>query len=477
MKKVRLCVIARSLDMTSKELIERLRELGMTDAKHHSSLVDPSTVDHLLQRKTSYIRLQFQQFLINVVSVFNFVLKKLQLVVHLCKNIFNSSEELMELKSPGGLGSAILVRYDSELSSKIREDIELSQLTNATTWHRGNLRAGIADSLAGISPIVASGLQTGQMFRVIGTPELVNGIKTGEYAIMKSAEGLLGTVVHSKGKNVVGQLRFGKAKLVPSPILIWQVLHTIMATIQIGEINEEINTLKRRLETSLKRQESTIYGELFSAEAILNDILDERRHTGLFTRLMESRLAQVEQSIGSIFQRNHILISDFKRISSEAVKLDGKVGAIISADLLNEEGQQAQSDVKLMVHIASLDLRVEEARMYHAMEYNPKNLQRLLANVRHKVDDYRKIFETMPSFQQLESHMKECVEKMGWWNRNVFARSINKQTKKASSLNLGDVELPILNSIEGDLLFWKDESGVTYVQQLTDTEIVDKPIT
>ena len=381
------------------------------------------------------------------------------------------SAEWVEMKAPNDDSSAVLVRHSQEQSELIRKHFEEFQLTNATLWHGGNLGPAIADQLASASNIVASGLQAGQVFEVIGTPQLVEGLKMGTHVLMQTAEGSLGTVVSSAGGRIAGQLRFAPASMAPvlAPVLAWQVLHGIAGTSQLRKINLRLDSMQRKLETIVARSEAGVLGEILNAIHTLDDILAERENTGTFTRDMETRLVWVEKTIGSFFERNRSLVELFQSKASEVHSLGGKTGAVRATNLLQEEGRQAMHDMEILVALVAADLRIKEARVYHAMEHNPADIQRRLDNTKVKAGEYRELLENLPSVEGLESHAQECVEEMSWWERQVSARGVKKETTKLDSLEIRDVKVPFQageRSTEGRYVFWNDETGNTKIYML-----------
>ena len=378
--------------------------------------------------------------------------------------------EWVEMTAPKGDGSAALVCY-GEQSEAIKKHFEKRQLADAAPWHGGNIGPVIADQLASNSGLIASGLQAGKMFQVIGTPHLVEGLKTGTYALMQTAEGTLGTVVSSSGGKVAGQLRFAQASMAPvlAPVLAWQVLHAIAGTSQLRKINRRLDGIQRKLETIGARNEAGVLGEVLNAVRTLEDICSEHTNTGTFNRDMETRLALVEQTIGSIFERNRSLVDLFGNKTSEVHRLGGKTGAVRATSLMREEGGQAVHDMEMLFGLAAAQLRVLEARMHHALEHQPADLERRFNEATKVTDNYCELLGNLPSVESLESHAQACVEEMRWFQRKVFFRGVGKEAAGLSTLGLRDPKLPVRsgeNSTEGSYVFWKDEAGGTKIYML-----------
>lgn len=380
--------------------------------------------------------------------------------------------EWIEMRAPRGSRTAALLRYSPQESGRIRKHFEKRQLTEAAAWHGGNLGSTIVDQLASASSLVASGLRAGEMFQVIGPIDAIAGLKDGTLEFAKATGGgLRGWVTKPGGGGIVRHVKLAKASgtLVMAPVLAWQVLHAIAGTTQLREINRRLDVMQRTLESLQARHEATVVGEVIHAVRALDDILQERTNTGTFTRDMETRLSHAEQSIGSILARNRILVEQFRKKTVEGHRLKGKTGAMRAGSILLEEGGTAVSDMKMLAGLAAADLRVGEARLYHAMEHNPADLQRRLDAVTAKVDDYREMLRNLPSVERLESHLQDCVEEMGWWQKKVFARDARKGRNQVSSLQLRDVDIPVRareNPHDSNYVFWRDKSGDTHIHVL-----------
>ena len=381
------------------------------------------------------------------------------------------TEEWIEMRSPRGGGTTALLRYSPQESERVRNHIEKRQLTDTAAWHGGNIGSAIVDQLAGASSLVASGLRAGQLFQVIGPSD-------GSLELAKAVGGgFRGYFTRPGGGAIIRHAKLLKASgtLVMAPVLAWQILHAIAGTTQLRAINRRLDVMQRALESLQARQEATVLGEVIHALSKLDDVLQEHRNTGTFTRDMETRLAHAEGYIGSILERNRILVERFRKRAVEGHRLKGNTGAIRASSILSEEGSTAVSDMNMLVALATAHLRVGEARLYHAMEYNPADLQRRLDTVTATVEDYRQMLQDLPSVEHLESHLQDCVEEMGWWQRKVFARAARKGRDQVSSLQLRDIDIPARaeNQQGSSYVFWREESGDTHVHVLP-SEVSDE---
>jgi hypothetical protein len=383
----------------------------------------------------------------------------------------------IEMRTRNGDAIGVLVQYSAEESKRILTQFASLELNAQNPWHGGNLGGAIVDQLSSASTMVASGLQAGQVFQMIGTSHLIEGLRAGTHVLMQTAEGTLGTVASSSTGQIAGQLRFAPASIAPilAPMVAWQVLHAIAGTYQLQEINKRLDAMQRKLETLQGRNEASVLGEVLWAVQTLDDIRAERANTGTFTPVMDTRLAHVEKTIGSILQRNRALLELFRTKASSVHRLGGTQGAVSASALLLEEGSQAVHDMELLMGLIAADMRVEECRLYSTMEGNPKDVQRRLDRVTKKLGEYQEVMDELPSVEGLERHAKACVEEMRWWERHVFARGAVKDVSRLSNLQISDVQLPKSRDLlpaTTSYIFWKEHDGATHVRMLPVEEAV-----
>jgi len=486
--KIRVYKLAEELGLAPKDLVTKLRTLGVEVGNHmanlegadadrvrraiererQESLVEERLSDTVIRRRS---RVPSERVVVDPTPVAGDPVVPAEGERSRAEQWAGEthSAEWIELQGEGA--GAALVKYDQSESAKILDYFKKLDLEGGTPGHTGSLGSIVVDQLASASSVVAAGLQASQVFQVIGTPQLVEGLKAGTYALMQTAQGTLGTVVSSTSSRIVGQLRFAQASLAPvmAPVLAWQLLHAIAGTTQLRKINKRLDVMQRKLENMQVRQEAEVIGEVRWAVRTLEDILDERANTGTFTQDMLIRLAQVEKSIGCTLGRNRALMDQFHAMAKSVRGVRGKSGAVRGTALLQEEGRQAVRDLELLVGLAAADLRVEEARLYAGMEHSQTDVQRRLKAVTEKVDDYQQMLSHLPSVEGITDHVKRCVDEMGWWQRRVFSRGVVKEVTAVARAGLRDVSVPGLHESSSGApgyVFWRDDKGVMHVRML-----------
>lgn len=254
-----------------------------------------------------------------------------------------------------------------------------------------------------------------------------------------------------------------------APLLAVQVFQALAGTAQLSRINARLDMVQRALERVNIRHEATVLGQVRHALRVLDDILEERRNTGTFSADMLMRLAQVEVSIGAVVERNRILVEELRLKLQVIKRSSGKSGAMQTSTFLSEEGAQAGHDMRLLVAVMMADHRVAEARLYHALEHAPADVERRLEGARAKATEYRGIMESLPVLDDLKQHARACVEAMAWWERNLTARSVVREVDRLSSLPSGDVRqnAPDHESVSREsYMFWQGPEGQIQVKLL-----------
>jgi hypothetical protein len=381
--------------------------------------------------------------------------------------------EWIELVGPDGSPQAILARFSPDESRRVLENLTRTELAQARVPHGGNVGPAVVDHLAKASPFVLAGLEAGQVFKVVGTPALLGGIKDGSLTLMSTSEGALGTVLQRSSGRIAGQLRFAQASLAPvvTPLLAIQIFHGIAGTAQLNKINARLDGMQRLLERASIRQEAATLGSLRHALRVLDDILAERATTGTFSPDMLMRLAQVEEAIGSVVERNLILVEQVRQKLQAIVQLSGKTGAVHAAAFLNEEGAQGAQDMQLLVAVMMADYRVDEARLYYALEHAPADVERRLARIQEKACEYGRAMASLPMLGELQQHARACLEEMGWWERNLTARGIVRDVERAATLPFTAMPPQASAPPSGappSYVFWQDADGRVHVKLLRD---------
>jgi hypothetical protein len=368
-----------------------------------------------------------------------------------------------ELQDSSGNTVGALLHYSPEQSQQLIDHFHGLSLHSPNAWHKGKLNSAVVDQLGVTSVVVASGLNAGQLFRVIGPPEAVAGLANGTHKLVQSG-GSLGTVRDLATGRFAHQLRFDQTSVMPilAPIVAYQVLHAIVGTHQLNQINQRLAHMEQILEELHVRQEAAILGEIYYAINVLDDIESERMHTGVFTADASNRLALVEKNILAILERNRLLVERFRDKTKNARSQRGRQGARSAAELLKSSGKQAVHDMQCLIGLIAADLKLEQMLLLQAMQNNPSDVGRRQERIHSKMQRHEQDITNLPSVKELERHANACLKAMQWWDKLLDFGQTNNEVKETQAYGLEDVNpgLSILRPSLNGYIFWRSEEGI-----------------
>ena len=395
-------------------------------------------------------------------------------ILDVVEDKFVTSEDILQPEATGCLHSlkdskgnlvGALLEYSQQQSQELIAYFKNSELHSPKPWHQGKLNGVVVDQLSATSVLVTTGLQAGQLFRVVGPPDLVAKVASGAYQMIQTSTGSLGTVTAAGGGQIVGQLRFaagGAALPVLAPMVVYQVLHAIVGTQQLNEINQRLAKIEHTLQELYVRHEATVLGEIHYAVNVLDDVLASRMNTGLFTPDAISRLVLVEKTILSILERNRLLIERFRDKASAVKKQSRRKGARNASELLQTDGPQATYDMQCLVGLIAADLKLEQALLLLAMQNNPADVGRRQERIRSKMQSHYAAVESFPSIQEIKTYAQDCLKAMNWWERTFDFGKTKDEVRAAQNLNLKDIH-PSAKALQPSLngyVFWRDIEGI-----------------
>ena len=291
----------------------------------------------------------------------------------------------------------------------------------------GTINAGIIDHISRLMPtIIPDAIANGNLFQVVGTPTLMKGLNAGTHTLMQTSTGTLGTVVSTSSGQIAGQMRFAPAtSLAPvvSPLALCSLLNVVAGTMQLRRINQKLGTMVRQIERLSFRQEAGVLGGVLASLKILDNLIAEYQHVGSFSSASMDRLALAEHEIGSIYERNRILIDRFANQAQKVRESKGRNGVDQTTTLLQEEGETAMHDMSLLTILIAAQSKIDQLLLYNDMAHQPGFAEQRLAMVHERTLEHRSVINGFPSVVSLEQHARQCLGEMNWFQKNIFSRS------------------------------------------------------
>jgi len=366
------------------------------------------------------------------------------------------------LTDSGDKRGAIIVHGDETKDFLLRE---FSLQPNADSApHGGNISSYFADQLCATSGLVNTALQSRQLLQVIGSPQMLAGLKNGPLAIMRSAGQMTGTVINNTTGKIAGQLRFAPANIagIVGPLAVWQILNAVAGVAHLQRINAKLEALQRGIERLTIRLQAKTYGQLISAVAILEELSKQYAVTGTFSPDMTVKLALAERDIRSALAEQRLLVQRFDDIGKQILsKSKGKQGAFRCNQLLKEESSEFLIDAKLLTAASRASILASEAWIRHDLEHNPRHVATRLRDLEQEMNTINSTVSPLGILEELHEHAIDCLDEMNWLSRNIFNRSL-KRDIESRAIQDNKMHKGVAQSIETpSVVVWKDQNNLT----------------
>lgn len=294
--------------------------------------------------------------------------------------------------------------------------------------------------------------------------------------LMAAANGGVYSAVMGTG-GIVGQAAFmpvaGALMPVLAPLIAFQLISTIMTLSQFKDVQKRFDYIEKNINRFLQRQEAVFIAEIQSSAKRISQIEEEFSICHCFTPDMMIRLAQLEDKINPIFERYNFLYQA-QEIQSQATIEDLKF---------------KQNDAYFAIISSILDLRLDALRIKLKLQDNPAFIPRSVEQLTKKTDYYKCLWSGIAKnhtlIKEVASDLKEAVDEMSWWNKNMpkflFGNKEEKieKERKAASFNshaealrrdfqreiteaqaLGENLKQNLATFKSmNLVYWRDEDG------------------
>ena len=129
--------------------------------------------------------------------------------------------------------------------------------------------------------------------------------------------------------------------------------------------------------------------------------------------------------------------------------------------LANHGGALAVPDMHLFAISSLADLQVDRLRLGLALQDNPDDVSRSFSRLNSKVDRHETSFRALldkDSVQGYQEQLKESVDGMSWWKRNVFAKSERRQKEKDIT-SIGAIRTDGLDDLRLNIAHWSHDLG------------------
>jgi len=382
--------------------------------------------------------------------------------------------ELIPLANDAGEVQAGAFTYGLRESQDMIEFLRKEKIYGSGTASCQSVSSSVGDFAAKLTPTLATAIQAGQVMRIVGPPSVVEGLAKGTMTLMQSGGNNLGGVLVNGSTEIAHQARFAPVAPIVAPLLVYQAVHAIVGTQQLNEINRRLARIEGTLSRMVQRQNAKDLGEVIAAASTLQDILDEHAHTGHFNAQMKDRISHCERDLRAHLERLKILKENFHdKIKQARRSARRRNQALELAVIIKEEGDQFGQDVRLLIALSAAVIQLEQGLMLIALEHDPESLAYREKQLKEQIKRCRETLDDMVDLSEVKSEIQGCLDRMNWWQRNIFHRSGASVLREASNLQLDN---PFAQSTamdekyHGGMLVWMDDEKKLQVRALSPTD-------
>lgn len=366
--------------------------------------------------------------------------------------------QYIELMDPSGNMQGALLIHDSKTKDELLKYFKNSRENNLL-GHNGYISDAIVDKIGCTSSIISSAIQSGHLMQIVGTPNLIEGLKTGTMSLLSTGESFTGSVISKTTNQIVGQLRFAPADVAPiiAPMAVWQVINAIAGVQQLAKINLRLDTIQRTVDSIVFRMQANVYGRLCAVIASLSEIDKQYRTIGYFSDDMSFRLAIATSEIQTVFFEQGFLIKRFTEKSKSILEnTKKKEGAYSANQLLKEEEQTFLIDASIYIAAARAALLASKSWILHDLNKVPEYVTNRNISIRQEIKNLEESFKVLSIIDELKEHSLKCLDEMSWFSKNLFNRTLKKEiTERTNNNNLKEQDE--MDKIEPSILIWKSE--------------------
>lgn len=366
--------------------------------------------------------------------------------------------QYVELMDPSGNMQGALLIHDSKTKDELLKYFKNSRENNLL-GHNGYISDAIVDKIGCTSSIISSAIQSGHLMQIVGTPNLIEGLKTGTMSLLSTGESFTGSVISKTTNQIVGQLRFAPADVAPiiAPMAVWQVINAIAGVQQLAKINLRLDTIQRTVDSIVFRMQANVYGRLCAVIASLSEIDKQYRTIGYFSDDMSFRLAIATSEIQTVFFEQGFLIKRFTEKSKSILEnTKKKEGAYSANQLLKEEEQTFLIDASIYIAATRAALLASKSWILHDLNKVPEYVTNRNISIRQEIKNLEESFKVLSIIDELKEHSLKCLDEMSWFSKNLFNRTLKKEiTERTNNNNLKEQDE--MDKIEPSILIWKSE--------------------
>jgi hypothetical protein len=231
--------------------------------------------------------------------------------------------------------------------------------TSAPTRTSGGAPVAVGPILEGAAGLRRA-LQAGDVIRVFGPPQVLEGLKNGGLEMIRSGPGNLGVVRDVATKDFAGHLRLGEVEFsgVAAPALAaFQVVSAVTLQYYLARIDRQLGEISRDLEAVRSDTRDDRYGRIETARSKCASVERVLTITG---RVGEQDALRLELAVNDLEQTYQALRSNAEKFCARVEAADiATVGKDDLEALLKDGAGPQLTDTRLLLYAAVVRHRIQ----------------------------------------------------------------------------------------------------------------------
>lgn len=312
--------------------------------------------------------------------------------------------------------AAVLVPHSQHDKEKFLSELHLATFDGSPTSQYSRIPSSVVDQLIKVSVPIAEGLQRGQLFALVGSSTVVEGLKNGSLQLMKSGTGHLGAAIQRTTGRIAGQARFRPVSTLAGPAILWSIAHAVLAVSHLRDINRSLHELQEQLDRIEAKLESRELAELFASIEMLEDIRAEWQATGSLGLVSRIGLSSAEYNLRRLHHAFRLDLEAFDARVEAACSRNGIDGYRAAESIVRKNGPRADRTNRLLVATARATLLLHELRVRVQMSENPEDVERRLQELGEHVTRHEMRLDHMDRMSDLVDHAQACARSLSRWH-------------------------------------------------------------
>lgn len=305
-----------------------------------------------------------------------------------------------------GANEVAVFEFQGELRERLLSSLQRGYLESgrytpdARALSSQTMLSMVTTGTAAAGTAIAAGLSS-SLFMATADPSTLMKIGSGVGAAVVESGRI---TAHAPFIPVAGSLP------IVAPLMAMQALTAAVTLQQFKQVDQKLDTIKKKLDEAVAREEATITAELLAASDIADEVYRQFQANGAFSNDMLIRLAMAERDVRRVALRARFLVDAH---SIEDATDEGKI-------------HRANYDAQSAMLATFLELRVAYLRLSVDMQENPKSVPDSVEQLQVTLEDGAALWDRLlHRSSEIKAELEKVRDRRN--DMNPLMRTLNRE--------------------------------------------------